>query len=668
MPSDLSQTLAYTTAKPPAGARPSIRAGTIIYKVLSAFFLIAILLTYVSLTPQFPQPGLDSAWGYALNEAVARGMVFGRDIIFTFGPWASAYTRQYHPATHHLMLTAEVLVGLALAMGGLSLAGKGRLAYVLPLPAAIALLRLPDSLFLVLPLLFLMVSVRVTLPETHKWKLAANWQVAVSLVLMVLGLSLLPLVKVTFAAMLAPMGALGWLLLLRWRVRWALVLGGIFIGALIGFWVAAGQPLWALPGFFVAQIPIMSGYSDAMSLLGAPMDLILYGISASLLLLASLLFFAHGGGLSGKALCGGLALSLFLVFKAGFVRHDGHALIAAEFILLVSFFFATSLPHIAAVTLIAASVFTWLPTEEHYSGIKTGNLIASLENPRAIRQLWKGLRAWLGLRQDLRQRFDSARAGIQRDNPLPYMDGGADIYPVRQDLLLASGLQWSPRPIIQSYSAYEPKLADINANHLLGTSAPEHVFFDVYPIGRRLASLEDGKSWPLLLTQYRVIDRAGRFLVLGRNPGVSSAPEMQDISTGLYTLGQQVDLPKENEPIWAEVEVKPTLLGQLFNALFKPPQLHILFRHADGHTENFRYIAAMGRSGFIISPVIHNASDFAALLMKGRDQYFLGTRPTSVEIAGDAGSDLCWESKFEVRLRRINIPIQPGVEKSVYDQ
>src|ERR1700736_1107722 len=84
--------------------------GVVIRLVLPALFLIGVLIACVPMMPTFPQPDLDSAWRYAMNEAVARQMVFGRDIIFTLGPYACAYTGQYHPATDHLMLIADTLL------------------------------------------------------------------------------------------------------------------------------------------------------------------------------------------------------------------------------------------------------------------------------------------------------------------------------------------------------------------------------------------------------------------------------------------------------------------------------------------------------------------------------------------------------------------------------
>jgi hypothetical protein len=650
-------------------------ADDVIRRVLSAFLLISILSAFVPLIPIYPQPWMEG-FIYALNEAVAKRLVFGRDIIFTFGPFAAAYTYQYHPATDHLMLIANTLFGLAIATGSLSLAQKNRLVYVLFLPLAIALIQChalgePDALFFIIPVLFLMACVRMTLPETHKWKLPVTRLLAVSLLLLTLALSLLPLVKATFSVMCIATGGLGWLLLLRWRPGWACFLSAVFFVGLVGFWLFANQPLWALPRFFVTQIPIVTGYGDAMSVNGPGLDLIRIGIAAAFLVLAALLFFGHHAGLPGKALSVGLTLSFFVVFKAAFVRHDFHATIAADFVLLAAILFAMSLPHWAAATVIIASVAVWLQIVTHYFGPEYKNLIGALENSQTFGHLWDGLRVRLSGWEKLSQQFEVARAKIRQREPLPRSDSSVDIYPgfpSGQAILLANDLQWSPRPIMNSYSAYTPKLADMNSAHLASTLGARRIFFDVFPIDGRLATLEDGNSWPLLLTQYRFTGRTGRFLILDRNPGAIGVPELQNIFASKQRLGHEFFLPKEHEPIWAEIDLRLTPFGQILATLFKAPHLHILLRYEDGHTETFRYVAAMGRSGFIISPVIHDIADFAALAMSGRQQYFSAAWPKSVEIEADARIRLFWRHSFDVRLRRIEVPVQPGADKFVYDQ
>lgn len=642
--------------------------------VFCACFFLGILLACVPLTPWFPQPSLDAAWCYAMNQAVADRMVFGRDIIFTFGPYACVVTHQYHPATDGLMLAASTLMGSAVAVGALSLASRGKILYLVPLPVLVACVGC-DALFFAVPFLFLIVAVRLTLPADHRWKLLANWRVAVSLAIMSLALGLLPLIKATHSLMVVFVSGLGWLLILRWRRAWGLILGAIFVTGLVSFWLIAKQPLSALPGFFVAQVPMVSGYSEAMSIPGPPADWAWYGASAALILLFTLLCFARDGGLPGKVLCVGLALSLFLAFKAAFVRHDAHAMIAADFALLVSFLLSINLPHGAAAAIVVCSVAGWLPAIEHYYGVNGKTVIVSRSS-----QIWEGLLSGVRVRlagsQNLHEQFEAARARIRQENPLPRVDGDVDIYPSRQDIVLANELRWAPRPIIQSYSAYEPVLAVANARHLLSGSSPQHIFFEVGPIDGRLAALEDGASWPLLLTRYHLGARAEPFLVAGaeplleldRNPDVTSGPKMEDISTSVQRLGKEFPLPKVSDPLWAEIVVKPTFLGRFLGALFKPSELHILFRYEDGHTENFRYVACMGQSGFIISPVIHKTGEFAALLTQRRELFFSGARPVSVKITDDSGTHLFWKRAFNVHFQRVDVPVQPQADALVFNQ
>src|SRR5690242_9960666 len=79
------------------------------YLILALAFF-ATLFVFVPFYPVFPVFKLDSSWAYALNEAVYKNMVFGRDVIFTAGPLASVYTHIYHPATDTSMLAICLLV------------------------------------------------------------------------------------------------------------------------------------------------------------------------------------------------------------------------------------------------------------------------------------------------------------------------------------------------------------------------------------------------------------------------------------------------------------------------------------------------------------------------------------------------------------------------------
>jgi hypothetical protein len=58
-------------------------------------------LFLMPLMPEMPTTGLDPSWRFALNVAVSPGLVFGRDVLFTFGPLGAIYTQLYSPATDH---------------------------------------------------------------------------------------------------------------------------------------------------------------------------------------------------------------------------------------------------------------------------------------------------------------------------------------------------------------------------------------------------------------------------------------------------------------------------------------------------------------------------------------------------------------------------------------
>src|SRR6266446_8928629 len=54
---------------------------------------------------------VDDAWIQTLHMAFAERLQFGRDIVFTFGPWGFLYGG-YHPATHSI----SVIVWAVLAV------------------------------------------------------------------------------------------------------------------------------------------------------------------------------------------------------------------------------------------------------------------------------------------------------------------------------------------------------------------------------------------------------------------------------------------------------------------------------------------------------------------------------------------------------------------------
>ena len=110
-------------------AQATPRSRRVLGELLPVFLLaLMCLLTVIWFAPGLPFPEMDSAWVLALNEATADRLVYGQDVMFNFGPWASVYTGQYHPGTGGLMLAGGGVIAVALIAGLAVVAPRRRTA------------------------------------------------------------------------------------------------------------------------------------------------------------------------------------------------------------------------------------------------------------------------------------------------------------------------------------------------------------------------------------------------------------------------------------------------------------------------------------------------------------------------------------------------------------
>ncbi len=309
---------------------------TRIWRLLIVFTAVC---AFVPLLPEMPQASLDHSWVLGMNQAVAQGLVFGRDIIFTFGPYASIYTKAFHPATDHLMVAGALFLGLIYGVG-LVLVTRGRgafslagLCFVLALVAGLP--RSQDALLFSYPLIVSLYCFDLSCQAVSDQR--ARHLSTISVAVLFLPFGLLPLIKGSLVVLCLATTVFA---IIRFvslgRREWAIAAPVAQVVALTVLWLAAGQPLSGLPGYFRSMAEIVSGYTEAMAYPGAPAEIILYLIAAATLLVAVLR--DSGDTKVGKifALLLPLAVYFFVVFKAAFVRHDGHALTAGISILLTT--------------------------------------------------------------------------------------------------------------------------------------------------------------------------------------------------------------------------------------------------------------------------------------------------------------------------------------------
>lgn len=104
----------------------------------------------------------------------------------------------------------------------------------------------------------------------------------------------------------------------------------VFIVSLLVSWLLAGQKLRNIFSFFKLSLSVTKGYTEAM-ISGRPFPFLIFGIAIFILFLLIIKSYTIQNKkhkiLERILFTLGCSISLFLAFKHGFVRHDGHVLL-----------------------------------------------------------------------------------------------------------------------------------------------------------------------------------------------------------------------------------------------------------------------------------------------------------------------------------------------------
>lgn len=613
-----------------------------------SIFKVMLCITAASLflptLPVYPTSNdLDPSWMIGINQAVAQKFKFGQEMIFTFGPYASIYTRAYHPATVNLELIGSAFLALLYAI---SLIGALKRSQPLILLGVCFLLAgftsSYDCLFFSYGLLVGIYAQQII--DENEQTTSKKFIRTVLLALLFSGFGLYPLIKGTLFAFYFSIAALA-VLYCCWQRKWvfaALIPISIVLSTMF-FWTYAGQNIQDLPGYFSSISSIIAGYTDAMSISGNAWEILSYAITSVLLLL----YIAWRGGVNFRNSYLLLLFSLFLFinFKAGFVRHDQHSLMCGVAIMFAALLTASLFPSKTATILATLAVITLIQTEISHKQFNLASVLSQVAGTYS--KTLEGAQLRLADHNKLEAEFNANLQSIAKKHPLPIVNGKSDIYPFDQALLIASGNEWVSRPVLQSYSVYNPKLSSINSDFLQSTRAPDSIFFRVQSIDERYPSSDDGKSWLPLLANYTPSGFAGDYLILKKKVDGSANPKLINISTSTHELTSWISLPKSNDKIFAKIKVEHSILGKLKNLFFKTSPLGIAVRLQDGTVKYYRLIADIAKSEFLLSPLIQNAREFNSLYQDPASFNQSKVDAISIWVEGNAKD---WQKTYEITL------------------
>jgi len=623
---------------------------TKIFSIFQRIWLpILTLLTTVSFFTKFNTIQLgwtDMSWAFALNTAVAEHLQIGKDIIFTFGPYASIYTELYHPSTFFITLFGGFLIGLYYGICLIYLSKqRGIISLIGFLFAFIAFTYIKDAFFFTYPLLFSACIYDYISNKNNIDKSKENPKKLLILLILLAPMGLLPLIKGSFTLIcfINTLLLSTYLFYKKYR-KYAII---VLLGPLpwcIFFWVISGQSIIAFPFFFINLGSIISGYNEAMSITGSKKEILLYLFGA--LMVLWIIMRMNESAVNKIFLFTSFIFFLFMAFKGGFVRHDGyHVHIASESLvfagLIVNFIDLKKYK----LYVLCLTVLIWAYIDQNRYNTTPQKIYHGFYNIyiRSINRLISNI----SFETEYTQRLKL----IRKEIPIPALPGTTDIYSNDQQYLLASNNIWNPRPIIQSYSAYTPSLAKLNEQHLRKSSAPENILFCVRPIDNHFPSLEDGLSWPALFDNYTITNIVNDLAYLSKNKLIKGTSTFYNIREGVNKVGETVLIPHSDAPLFAEINIRLNFLGSLLGIVFKPPPLMLNVKIKNGTNSQYRVSSNMMQSGFFLSPMIMNTRDFV-FLATGNQHYLHSNEVESIElVVKDKIGSLFWNETYKLRIR-----------------
>ena len=466
-------------------------------------------------------------------------------------------------------------------------------------------------------------------------------------------LAVLFLSKVSYLILFAAMIVFYAIYLLQnQRIKLGLLLPVIFIVSVVFFWVISGNPTSDITDYVTSMMQIVSGYTDAMTIYGHDSDIVTY-LFISLILLVYIGYALRCDRLSAVFLICSVFTALFLSFKAAFVRHDAHALIAAPlpFMLCATLFTMPASKRSSFV--LALITFTAFAYMLHLSVRYSGSAIAS----NFIHNIYRNWSCVLtGCLSDnrLRERFEAANHEIaKRDIGIHKIPNDerptVDLYTMELSLLFAKNMNWQPRPVFQSYSAYTSHLSEMNRQHLESDNAPDIILFSLEVIDGRYPLMEDGSSIPEILRSYVPI-HYDKYITLKKEP-IARQLNRQVLIEDIYSMGQTIELPDDSGILYLRLEIDKTFFGKGMSLFFKSVPIYINITMANGNKHTHRLIPSVTNSGFILSPYVNDNMGFSLLF--SHDNVLTENSVKSFRVTADNPVFAFWANDFTARLEKL---------------
>ncbi len=616
-------------------------------------YILMIIATMPWLKWSFAPTGdtLDTSWAWALGYAVQHNMQWGKNFLFTYGPLGFV-ANPYFYSDHALwgiasgcIFSTRLVFGLLYIylLRAIRTSGNGKVwpLWLGGLSWIIGSSFIDISTQAALIAIFLLIY---SLGEEQRRRRLLSTLIGAGFLFGFASLiKSTGLIVATFILVIYPL--LRWYI---WRTRRSLVLGimplPVFALTFAVLFVSAGQHLENIPSFIYGTVQIAKGYTPAMSIHGKGMQT---GAALFVILLSfisGLVYFLRRNTLVTAQYIV-LGVMLFWAWKEGFTRHDpgfggGHAMA----------FFGTSL----AVIAIMVNISFGGGKRQQYNIIGIAYLttllfaipginllsVNQIENYKQFYELFTS-RSARNTQQRIENKALVTQFPISKSMITAINHETVNIVP--WNLMMAQAYHWTfvPSPVIQAYSVYTPYLDHLNATQIWNNHGAQNILYTYESIDGRYPLFDEPATFRAILYNYRLKQAGSNYSLLEKNRESGEHPKLQSTGEVSNHFGKWIAVPKDTD--YADIFIQTTLLGHLANIFYKPSQVHIYLRLANGSVQGpFRFIYPTASDGLFLRYFVANQSDLNRLMSHDASglERIIGVKMVSSGAGTEYGSDI----------------------------
>ncbi len=498
-------------------------------------------------------PGLDNSWEVGLYMALAHGLAFGQQVIFTYGPLGIGY----FPAaiTPGTFLTAELLAGLIqLALVAVLLVSLRRtMGWIAAIPLTLLAASLDSSVEAepLTAVAFGLVALTLTTPA-HRAQRAFR-MLAIGGGALAGFAMLVKLNDGVAASAIVAVGLLGG----DERRRNLAAAAGSLLGTAVILWLIVGEPLGALPDYLRNGYQVVVGYVEAMgdNEVGASGDWQVWLVLGSAVALGAGAWKALSTDRLRRrtGLTGAVLLVHYFLAREMFVRYDGGHVVFLVLLVPVALLIpwtrtqrATGVA-LAGTLAVASFVVLGRPVGDIVNPIGDAHQVVDqardvLHPGTLIAEGRKEVRVAEGVPPSIARALRGYCVNAEPDEIAAVWS-----HP---------GWRWCPLPIFQSYSAYTPRLDRLNAAaYADARHGPDRVLRQVdQAIDGRNPIWESPAAMLSLLCHFTEIEQSGEWEALARVPDRCGKPYTLEVIHSRLRRLIALPSPPENAVMVAAID------------------------------------------------------------------------------------------------------------------